>query len=508
MSAPLMWLYLATGVLGYGICRLLLPVVIHLAQRRGWMDQPGERRAHQAPVPRLGGVAIVASVGITLVFSLLLSRVLFPQQPLLLPLGALLPAVLLGCAMVFIVGVVDDMVGVSPRTKLLVQGAATVVVIVGGVNLPAITVSPGGTVLQLGTVVGTAITVLWVVGVTNAFNLIDGIDGLAGTMALLALAACVVSEQVIRPGTLDVLSLAFAGALMAFLRSNWHPAKLFLGDSGSMTLGFFLAVRSVEASTAAPGVTYPVVPLVALAYPLVDTFVAMARRWVRGHPFSRADGWHIHHQVLALGFASPRAVQLLAAFFGGVAVLGVAIVYAPVRLAAAVALAGVVLLFAVAVYGARWLGYVEFVEVGASIASVVRNARVVVNEKLRAGEVAEAIGKAHTLDQVRTLLAAMVPETRLLEAELLALEGGDRRTGARTGGEADGAGDAPPVRLEYPFVWHHPAGARTMVLRLSTPRPKAGAHPAAERVANRVGPALEAWFAAHDGANDDARNTP
>jgi UDP-GlcNAc:undecaprenyl-phosphate GlcNAc-1-phosphate transferase len=132
MTTTLLWLYLAAGGLGYAICRLLLPAVMRLAQACGWMDHPSERRTHQAPVPRLGGVDIVVSVALTLALTLLLSGVLSPEQPLLPQLGALLPAVLLGCVMVFAVGVVDDVVVVSPPTKLLVQGAATVVVVVGG----------------------------------------------------------------------------------------------------------------------------------------------------------------------------------------------------------------------------------------------------------------------------------------------------------------------------------------------------------------------------------------
>jgi UDP-GlcNAc:undecaprenyl-phosphate GlcNAc-1-phosphate transferase len=477
---------------GYLSCRLLLPQVVAVASRRGWMDHPGERRAHTQAVPRLGGVAIMASVAV----SLLLAQLLFAGQPdgavAPLPFGTATPALLLGCAIVFILGVVDDMVGVSPGRKLIGQGVAALVVMVGGFLPQTLAVSPGAFPLPLGTAVGAVVTILWVVGVTNAFNLIDGIDGLAGTMALLALAACVGSEQVIQPGTLDVLSLAFAGALVAFLRSNWHPAKLFLGDSGSMTLGFFLAVRTVEAATAAPGVTYPVVPLVALAYPLVDTLVAMARRWVRGHPFSRADGRHIHHQVLALGFGPPRAVQLLGSVFGGVMVLGVAIVFAPGRLAAALALAGGVLLFAVAVYGVRWLGYVEFLEVGASIASVVRNARTVVNEKLRAAEIAERIGEAGSLEEVRALLDQLAQETRLLDVELLVQDGRERRVGPPS--QQLSPPDALPVRLEYPILWQDGDGTREVVLRVWAPRPASGAHPAAERVANRVGPALDAWF--------------
>jgi UDP-GlcNAc:undecaprenyl-phosphate GlcNAc-1-phosphate transferase len=437
-------------------------------------------------------VAIIAAVAATLAVTTLVAQGGDVAVPPAAPLGALLPTVLLGCALVFGVGVLDDLVGVSPRAKLLVQGVATVVVMVGGFQPHLVGVSPGGGTLELGRVLGTLLTVLWVVGVTNAFNLIDGIDGLAGSMALVALGTCLLADLIVTPGSTVTLSLALVGAVVAFLQRNWAPARIFLGDSGSMTLGFFLAIRTVVAATDVNGVTYPVVPLAALAYPLVDTFTAMARRWVRGHPFSRADGRHIHHQLRALGFATPRAVQALTLLFATVALLGVAIVFAPARLAAAIALAAGVLLFAVVVYGVRWLGYAEFIEVGASMASVLRNARLVVNEKLRAAEVAALIRQAQSLDEVRTHLAALVADTRVLDMELVALEHGERRHGPPS--QQLSHHDALPVRLDYPFVWATEQGERQLLLRVWCTRPHAGAHPVAERVANRVAPALDAWF--------------
>jgi hypothetical protein len=135
---------------------------------------------------------------------------------------------------------------------------------------------------------------------------------------------------------------------------------------------------------------------------------------------------------------------------------------------------------------------VEFLEVGASIASVVRNARTVVNEKLRAAEIAERIGEAGTLEEVRALLDQLAQETRLLDVELLVQDGRERRVGPPS--QQLSPPDALPVRLEYPILWQDGDGTREVVLRVWAPRPASGAHPAAERVANRVGPALDAWF--------------
>jgi UDP-GlcNAc:undecaprenyl-phosphate GlcNAc-1-phosphate transferase len=492
-TTPLEWwgLHLLAFGLGFALCRLLLPGIIHTATARGWLDHPGDRRAHRVPVPRLGGVGIMAATALALGGSLALAWWLERGDVVASPLGALLPSVLVGCGLVFLIGVKDDLSGVSPRVKLLVQTLAALVVMGSGFLPHTIAMSPGSSPLELGPVAGGALTLLWLVGVTNAFNLIDGIDGLAGTMALVALGTVVLADLIVTPGGSNMmLSLAMAGALLAFLRLNWAPARIFLGDSGSMTLGFFLAVRTVVASTDARGVTYPVVPLVALAYPLLDTFTAMARRWVRGHPLSRADGRHIHHQLRALGFPVPRAVQLLALLFAGVSCTGMAIVFAPARLAAALALAAALGLFALAVYGVRWLGYVEFAEVGASIASVVRNARAVVNDKIKAGEVAERIRGAETLDEVRALLARLVEETRVLDVELVPLDEEARRYGPPS--QQISPLDALPLRLDYPLAAARAEGG--LLLRVWAARAGRSVHPAAERVANRIGPVLDEWL--------------
>jgi UDP-GlcNAc:undecaprenyl-phosphate GlcNAc-1-phosphate transferase len=483
--------HLLALLLGYLACALCIPAVIRAAQARGWLDHPGERRLHAEPVPRLGGMAVMAGTALALgaVHGLAWSLGLAEQLPA--PLGALLPRVVLGCAIVFAVGVADDLGGVSPRVKLLAQAIAALVVVGSGWAPERVAIAPGTAVLEVGPVVGAAVTLFWVIGVTNAFNLVDGVDGLAGSMAVVAIGTCLAADSILHAGTTVTLSLAILGAVLAFLRANWNPARLFLGDSGSMTLGFYLAVRSVGAGTDDRGVSYPLIPLVALAYPVLDTFTSMARRWVRGHPFSRADGRHIHHMLLALGLPVGRVVQLLALLFAGVALSGVAIVFAPLRMAASLALAAAVGGFALLVYGFRWLGYVEFAEVGGSIASVVRNARVVVQEKVRTGEIAEQIAHAATVEEVHALLADLAEETRVLEVELVTLDEPSRRYGPA--GQDISPLNALPVRLDYPLSTT--GSGHPLLLRVWTGRLEGATHPAAERVARRLAPVLDAWFA-------------
>jgi UDP-GlcNAc:undecaprenyl-phosphate GlcNAc-1-phosphate transferase len=484
-------MHLLALMLGNVVCALLIPQVIRAAELRGWLDLPGERRIHETPTPRLGGMALV--IGAMVAFGVVhaLARWMGLADQLPLPLGTLLPQVLLGCAVMFAVGVADDLAGVTPRRKLVAQVFAALLVVGGGWAPDRVAVAPGASVLEVGPLVGGAVMVIWVVGVTNAFNLVDGIDGLAGSMAVIAFATCLVSDSIFGGTTTVTLSMALLGAVLAFLRANWTPARLFLGDAGSLTLGYFLSVRSVLAGTDGDGVTYPLLPLVALAYPVLDTLTSMARRWVRGHPFSRADGRHIHHMLLALGLPVGRAVQLLALLFAGVALFGVMIVFAPLRMAASLVLAAGVGGFALLVYGFRWLGYVEFAELGGSIASVVRNARVVVKEKVRTGEIAAQIAQATNVNDVHALLAELAEETRVLEIELVPLEEPTRRYGPAS--QDISPLNALPVRLDYPLSATTNSG-RPLVLRVWTTRPDGSTHPAAERLARRLAPVLDLWF--------------
>lgn len=414
-----------------------------------------------------------------------------------LPYPQLLPGVILGATLVFLTGLFDDLKGVTPTGKLIAQTLAALCIVAYGFQIESIALSPSSAALNLG-LLSVPITVLWIVGMTNAFNLIDGVDGLAGTIALIAVAVSISVDIYVHDIRSLFITTAMLGAVLGFLRFNTSPAKIFLGDSGSMTLGYFLAIRLVisatetRAGSVAP-VTYALVPIFGLAYPLLDTFIAMARRWLRGHPFSRADGRHVHHQLLALGLSARQTADLLGMFFACVAALGVSVAFAPPRLTIAFMLATGALMFASVFYGTRWLGYGEFSELGASITSVFRNARLVVQEKIRANEIAEQIRGAETLEQVQEILQSMVDDVRLLDVELVAgnvhSHGPERQQISPV--------DQLPIRLDYPFVWATDGGVREVILRLWSVRPQRGVHPASERVATRVGPALEEWFQRH-----------
>jgi UDP-GlcNAc:undecaprenyl-phosphate GlcNAc-1-phosphate transferase len=482
--------HIAAFTLGLSVTWLLIPVIIHQAHERGMLDEPdGERRLHRTAVPRLGGVGIFIGTAVT---SLIVLAIGFGTGQANLPYPTLLPGVALGAALIFATGLVDDLRGLGPRGKLVLQTLAAIAVVGFGFRIDNLILTATGGSLSLG-YLSIPLTIFWIVGMTNAFNLIDGVDGLAGSVALIALATSIGVDIYLHDPRSLVISLAMLGAVFGFLRYNNNPARIFLGDSGSMTLGFFLAIRLVISSTTTDGRTYALVPLFALAFPLLDTFIAIARRWLRGHPFSRADGRHIHHQLLALGLAPRLAVDLLGIVFAGVAALGISITFAPPQFTLAFFFATILLAIATFVYGARWLRYGEFAELALSVASVIRNARLVVREKIVANEVAEQIRRAQTLEEVRELLGGLVDDLRVLDIELVA--GNVHHHGPER--QQISPPDQLPIRLDYPFAWHTDGGTREIILRLWSTRPESGEHPATERVATRIGPALEEWFQRH-----------
>jgi UDP-GlcNAc:undecaprenyl-phosphate GlcNAc-1-phosphate transferase len=481
-------------ILGFLFAYGMIPMIIRGAIRLRVLDFPSDaRRIHRIAVPRLGGVAVFLSIALSMVAIVLYDGVQGVGRPYL---AELLPLAI-ALSMVFGIGLIDDVIGVRPRTKLVVQTIAALVMVSSAGFVPnSVVLATGFQAIPLG-YLAAPLTVIWIVGVTNAFNLIDGMDGLAGTAALIGITVCIGLDAIYPAAHSPELMLAAAGAVVAFLVFNRHPARIFLGDAGSMVLGFLLAVRLLGCATETGGRTFLLVPLFTLALPLMDTAIAIARRWLRGDPFSQADGRHIHHQFLALGISPRVTVELLGFFFAGIAVLGVSIAFAPPRFTLALMLAAGATLFATFWYGLRWLRYHEFLALGGSMASVMRNARVALKEKIRTDEVAKQLQHAGSFDEVCEIIAALVGQTRLLDIEVF-----ESSTDLHAHGPSRqriSAFDALPVRFDYPFTHVEGERPREMVLRIWCPRPSSIAPSyTAERVAARIGPALESWFRGRD----------
>lgn len=343
---------LLCGGLGLALALVATPLVRRAAIRGGVVDQPDHRRIHARAIPTLGGVAVaLALVGALALFDWISAGA---ASALLGRFDWGVRYFLIGGMIVLAGGIVDDIYGMPPWAKLTIQIAAAVIAVAGGYGVPAITNPISGGEIPLGAF-GAIFTVAWIVGVTNAFNLIDGLDGLAAGVAFIAAISIIMIAQVEARPDAALLAAAFAGALLGFLRYNFHPASIFLGDSGSQLLGYTLSLLSIQGLQKGATTVVIIVPILALGLPLLDTAVTILRRSVVAGfaAIFRADREHIHHRLVEMGMTQRRAVLVLYGVcfaFGAVAFLSV-IARGPLK---GLLLAGVVVAI---VLGIRALGY-------------------------------------------------------------------------------------------------------------------------------------------------------
>ncbi len=294
---------LGLGVTAFLLCLILTPLCRDLFLRFNIVDQPdSERKFHLKPIPRIGGIAIVLSYAGALVLMLALAphgaRIWIRHAHLL---RSLLPA----AGLVFLVGVIDDIWGLKPRQKLAGQLVAAVLAVSLGARLSAIGGLPHSPWITL------PLSVLWLVACTNAVNLIDGMDGLASGVGLFAVLATLLASVLSGNLGLAMATAPLAGCLLAFLRYNFSPASIFLGDCGSLTIGFMLGCFGLIWSAHSGTMLGLAAPLMALALPLIDVGLSISRRYLRSVPIFKADRGHIHHMVLARGFKPKDAALIL-----------------------------------------------------------------------------------------------------------------------------------------------------------------------------------------------------
>jgi UDP-GlcNAc:undecaprenyl-phosphate GlcNAc-1-phosphate transferase len=465
----------------------MVPPVMRLAISRHWLDEPdGVRRGHARPVPRLGGVAIFAGVllafGVAPLIGFLSGAA--PSIPHLTSVGALL----LASAILFLIGLCDDLRGLPPLAKLAGQTLAALVVVYAGFRINVLIFPPAYQV-SLGWV-SIPVTIVWLVGVSNALNLVDGLDGLAGGVSAIALLTATVAAIAVGNTTIPWYTLALGGALLGFLRFNFAPAKIFLGDSGSLVVGFLLAVLTVKGATRPDQSTYVLAPIFALSFPLLDTGIAIMRRWLRGVPLSRADARHIHHQLRALGLSPRKAVIAIYIESAIVAVLGLCVTFAPPEFTVAVAVAGGAILLFIMVYGVRWLEYHEFLEAGASFTSAARQARWVIQDKIHARDLASAIRRAETFDALASIVEEAASTFRFSHMELRygALA---RHLPPHIAGELH---TARFCKLEYPIAQRAAKPNDFVTLNIWCTTETLKRPVGAERVARIIGPAISSWL--------------
>jgi UDP-GlcNAc:undecaprenyl-phosphate GlcNAc-1-phosphate transferase len=300
---------------------VITPLVRRFCERFRLLDIPADgRRLHTNAIPRLGGVAIFLSL------MLAMSSLFFVSNLLTQSLAFYAPVifkVLVPAALVLLLGIYDDLRGTNAAVKFIgLALIATLFYAMGG-RIEALAVPFVGAV-HLPPVIGFVLTVFWLVGISNAFNLIDGIDGLATGAALFS--SIVILIVALSGGhiVMTVVTIVICGALAGFLRYNFNPASIFLGDSGSLFVGFLLAALSLMGAQKATTAIAVITPILAFGLPVVDTTVTMARRLIGGRPIFQGDGEHIHHMLLARGWSQRRVVLILysvCALFGLLAAL-------------------------------------------------------------------------------------------------------------------------------------------------------------------------------------------
>ena len=281
---------------------IITPFVKKLAIKIGATDAPNQRKVHTKIMPRLGGLAIFISFLIGVAF-------LRPESEFIIP-------ILIGACIIIVIGVMDDMMELTAKAKFLGQIVAALVVVLSGVQVNYINLPFDGGI-ELG-IFSIPLTILWIVGITNAINLIDGLDGLAAGVSTIAVVT--ISAMAMLKGDIFVLSIGaiLIGSTLGFLKYNFHPAKIFMGDTGALFLGFMIAVLSLLGFKNVTMLSL-IVPVIILGVPISDTFFAIIRRIVNKQPLSAPDKSHLHHCMLRLGYSHRQTVLIIyamAALFG------------------------------------------------------------------------------------------------------------------------------------------------------------------------------------------------
>ncbi|MEO5936742.1 MAG: MraY family glycosyltransferase [Terriglobales bacterium] len=284
-------------------------LVRNLAIRRNLVSNHANTRSiHTTPIPRLGGVAIFLAFNTGLLL-LLLGYELIGRNPE--TFKQILVKIMPPATLIFTLGLLDDLIDLKAWIKFAVQVVAALLLYYSGLRIQEIGFLNQFGIMHLGTAVSVGLTVLWVVGITNAFNLIDGLDGLAAGSAFFATSAVFVVALLSGFTPVALIAIGLVAAIAGFLRFNFHPASIFLGDSGSLFLGFMLSALAMAGVQKSPTLVAVALPVVACGLPILDTMVAIARRMLSGKPIFSSDREHIHHKLMDRGLSQKQVVIML-----------------------------------------------------------------------------------------------------------------------------------------------------------------------------------------------------
>ena len=347
--------------------------VRNLAMGRGWVAPPlQDRDLHETPLPRLGGVPIFLSFLISIAVALLAGRH-FPGLVSASFLRVLLTILVPG-TVVFLLGIYADIHSVGPHTKFAVQAVAAIMLFAGGLRILDLPVLFGAR--HLDWPIGLPITVLWVIGITNAFSLIDGLDGLAVGSALFSTLVVFVVAIFGHAPVVSLLTIALAGAILGFLRFNFNPATIYLGDGGSSFIGFMLSALALQGAQKAPTVIAVAIPVVSFGLPILETALSVLRRLISGRPVFTADREHIHHKLLQRGMSHRQVVIVLYAVSALFALLSMFLLWPRGSTLGLV----LVVLGTGVWFGVQHLGYLEFGELRRVAQRTIEQRSIFVND--------------------------------------------------------------------------------------------------------------------------------
>lgn len=301
--------FLLTLLITFTVSTLMVPIVIKLANKIGAVDVPNGRKVHKQPIPRIGGVAIYVAFVVGFFFILSYTNLNI--------------SILVAASVIAITGFIDDKFQIKPWQKLVGQFLAALIVIFDGLHINYLTIPFVEQSIPINTWIAIPISLIWIIGVTNAVNLIDGLDGLASGVTIIASLSIFIMSLIMGNIVIALLALALIGSVLGFLIYNFYPAKIFMGDTGSLLLGFLLAVFSIFNFKQVTFITF-IIPILILAVPIIDTTVAIIRRKVNKQRIMDPDKNHLHHRLLDSGFSHRQAVvfiYFISIFFGTTAIL-------------------------------------------------------------------------------------------------------------------------------------------------------------------------------------------
>ena len=292
-----MLVYVVPFFIALAISYVLTPGVKNLAIKVGAIDKPNARKVHDHMIPRLGGLAIFVGFLCAVLYSM--------------PMNHDMAGLLLGCTAIVCVGIWDDICNIPAKVKLVGLIVAAAIPVAFGIQIEWLTNPFGGALIEINEILAVPLTIFWIIGFTNTVNLIDGLDGLAAGVSFIASISMFLMAVSLNQYLPAMIVISLAGAALGFLQYNFNPAKIFMGDTGSMLLGYTMAVTAVLGLVKTEATIALVVPVIALGLPIMDTLFAIIRRKMSGVPIFTPDKGHLHHRLLALGLTQKQAVLIM-----------------------------------------------------------------------------------------------------------------------------------------------------------------------------------------------------